>query len=207
MSVRLAVRVVTDTHTDTHTDTQTMSKLLHPTRHIRDVGCNEGYDYKLEEKNKLVVNYIPQDMIKFQNHFKVEVAKCDTLRDIHHSTLDRHNITRSDSVNVEKDHDNNIDAWRRVLRKTQYLTGDHDTHISIKGEKLHDICIVLLPTHSFVAHAIGKPQLVIRKDLLSDNKVDNIFRLNGKSCVFLVTRRTLQKKGLALNMHTRGQQM
>ncbi len=41
MSVRLAVRVVThrQTHTQTHTHTQTMSKLLHPTRHIRDVGC------------------------------------------------------------------------------------------------------------------------------------------------------------------------
>ena len=42
MSVRLVVRVVTHTQTDTHT--QTMSKLLHLTRHRRDVGCNNDHN-------------------------------------------------------------------------------------------------------------------------------------------------------------------
>ncbi len=46
MSVCLAVRVVTDTHTDT----QTMSKLLHPTRHIRDVGCKNHPTVALENR-------------------------------------------------------------------------------------------------------------------------------------------------------------
>ncbi len=51
MSVRLAVRVVTDRQTHTHTDTQTMSKLLHPTRHIRDVGCKNS--------SQLILSVIP----------------------------------------------------------------------------------------------------------------------------------------------------